>query len=211
MDTDERRRLREALRIAGAALDQAGVAFALAGGYAAWVHGAPESDHDVDFAILERDVDRAKDALAGTTLTVEQPVENWLFKAYNEDALVDVIFRVAGEDVTEELLGRAERFDVLGVNMPVLASTDVVSSKLLVLTEHRCDFSALLPVVRALREQIDWAAVAENTRENPYAVAFLFLLDRLGIATDEPPVHDVGAQESEPPAPRAPIPVVEAD
>ncbi|GAA1648790.1 hypothetical protein GCM10009790_32330 [Georgenia ruanii] len=212
MNKDERRQLREALRIAGAALDQADVPFALAGGYAAWVHGAPESDHDVDFAILEQDVDRAKEALAATTLDVEQPVENWLFKAYNAEALVDVIFRVAGEAVTPELLARAERVDVLGVSMPVLGSTDVVASKLLVLTEHRCDFSNLLPVVRALREQVDWPQVAARTAENPYAQAFLFLLGRLGIVGADPAVPSLGSHEAEPPDPRrGGIPVIEAE
>lgn len=210
MDKDERAQLREGLRIAGSALSAAEIPFALAGGYAAWVHGAPESDHDVDFAILEKDVERAKEALGNTALEVEQPVENWLFKAYHEGALVDVIFKVAGELVSAELLERAERFDVLGVNMPVLSATDVVASKLGVLTEHRCDFSALLPVVRALREQVDWAQVAQRNSDNPYAEAFLVLLDRLGIITGAPPVPDVGAREADPP-PRPEIPVVEAE
>ncbi|MFH5823968.1 hypothetical protein [Georgenia sp. AZ-5] len=212
MDKDERALLREGLRIAGAALHAADIPFALAGGYAAWVHGAPESDHDVDFAILEKDVDRAKEALAATSLDVEQPVENWLFKAYNSGALIDVIFRVAGADVTTELLDRAERFDVLGVNMPVLPSTEVVTGKLLVLTEHRCDYSTLLPVVRALREQVDWAKVSVRTAENPYAEAFLFLLGRLGIVTEGAPVFpDLAAREADTPEPRPGIPVIEAD
>ncbi|MFD1504620.1 nucleotidyltransferase [Georgenia yuyongxinii] len=210
MDKDERALLRDGLRIAGSALSAADIPFALAGGYAAWVHGAPESDHDVDFAILEKDVDRAKEALGSTALEVEQPVENWLFKAYNEGALVDVIFKVSGDHVTPELLERAERFDVLGVNMPVLPATDVVASKLGVLTEHRCDYSTLLPVVRALREQVDWLEVARQNLDNPYAEAFLFLLGRLGIIHGAAQMPDVGGRESDPP-PVPVIPVVEAE
>lgn len=210
MDDAERTALREGLRIAGAALAASEIPFALAGGYAAWVHGAPEPDHDVDFAILGQDVERAKEALGATDLDVEQPVEDWLFKAHYHGALVDVIFRVSGDPVTPALLERATTFDVLGVNMPVMAATDIVAYKVAVLTEHRSDFSALLPVVRALREQVDWPKVAARTADNPYAEAFLFLLARLGIITGHPPVPDVGAHESAPPEPAA-IPVVEAE
>jgi hypothetical protein len=32
-----------------------------------------------------------------------------------------------------------------------------------------------------VREQVDWARVAEQTKDNDFAVAALFLLDRLGI------------------------------
>ena len=33
----------------------AALPFALAGGYALWAHGAPESENDVDFVIAEED------------------------------------------------------------------------------------------------------------------------------------------------------------
>ena len=41
-------RLRGALKKSASALKADGVPFALAGGYALWVHGAPERTHDVD-------------------------------------------------------------------------------------------------------------------------------------------------------------------
>lgn len=57
----------------------------------------------------------------------------------------------------------------------------MLSSKLLVLDGHRCDFSELLPFARALREQIDWEQVREETKDSPYAEAFLVLIERLDI------------------------------
>lgn len=45
---------------------------------------------------------------------------------------------------------------------------------------------ALLPVARALREQVDWSAVREYVADNDFALAFLHLLDRLGIVTASP-------------------------
>ena len=63
----------------------------------------------------------------------------------------------------------------------MLAPTLVVTEKLLSLNEHHCDFAALLPAVRAVREQVDWNQVRAGTADNPFAAAFLFLTDRLDI------------------------------
>jgi isocitrate dehydrogenase kinase/phosphatase len=65
--------------------------------------------------------------------------------------------------------------------MPVLAATDIVVTKLMTLDEHYCDFSRMLPVARALREQVDWAEVARTVADNDFAVVFLELLDRLDV------------------------------
>ena len=59
--------------------------------------------------------------------------------------------------------------------------THVVTEKLLSLNEHHCDVAALLPAVRAVREQVDWNQVRADTADNPFAAAFLFLADRLDI------------------------------
>jgi hypothetical protein len=49
------------------------------------------------------------------------------------------------------------------------------------LDEHYCDFARLLPVARALREQVDWAEVGRQVAGNDFAVVFLDLLDRLDV------------------------------
>jgi hypothetical protein len=118
---------------------------------------------------------------------VEQPAENWLFKAFHHGQLVDVLFRMVGEPVTEELLARADQLEVLAVRMPVLAATDIVSAKMRVLGEHACDFGRLLAIVRALREQIDWDVIRRDVQGHPYAKAFLYLADELGITDVVPP------------------------
>ncbi len=65
--------------------------------------------------------------------------------------------------------------------MPVLSATDVIASKIKALTEHNCDYASVLPVARALREQVDWEQVRSEVGDNDFAVACLFLLDRLRI------------------------------
>lgn len=51
MSDEEQDSLREALKRTAVTLKEAGVPFALAGGYAAWVRGGAEPDHDVDFVV----------------------------------------------------------------------------------------------------------------------------------------------------------------
>ena len=172
---------REALKRVAVALKQAEIPFALGGGYAAWARGAPEPEHDVDFLIQEGDAETAKAALREAGLRLEQPPEDWLFKVYDGEAMVDVLFQSSGFDALTPLLDRAEDLSVLSVQMPVLTATDLLACKLNALDEHQCDFARLLPVARSVREQVDWASVRETTGHNDFAVAFLVLLDRLGV------------------------------
>lgn len=71
--------------------------------------------------------------------------------------------------------------EVLAVTMAVLPPTAVIIQKLLALNEHHCDFGAMLPAVRAVREQLDWPCIRSRTGHNDFAVAFLTLADRLGL------------------------------
>jgi hypothetical protein len=173
--------VRDLLKRTGVALKQAGVPFALCGGYAAWVRGAPEPDHDADFLVTAADAQRAAEALADAGLEVVEPAEDWLVKVVRREVFVDVLWRACGRPVETDLVGRAEVLPVLSVQMPVLAATDIVVTKLLALDEHYCDFSRLLPVARALREQVDWDGVRAQVEGNPFAVVFLDLLERLDV------------------------------
>ena len=174
--------LREALRRGAYALKAAGLDFALAGSYALWVHGAPEPVHDVDFVVAEPDADVAAKTLADAGFHVERTPEDWLFKAStDEGAVIDVLHAVNGVTVDADLVDGADRRDVLAIAMPVLSPTVVMTQKLKSLHEHHCNLGALLPVTRAVREQVDWSRVREATADNDFAAAFLFLADRLGI------------------------------
>jgi hypothetical protein len=174
--------LREALRRTASALKADGLDYALGGGYALWVHGAPEPLHDVDFVVAESDVESAAATLADAGFTVARPVEDWLFKAFLDGALVDVLHRINGVTVDKALIETADVHDVLGVAVPVLSPTVVLTQTLLSLTEHHCDFEPLLPRFRAVRERVDWERLRRDTAGNDFAVAFLVLADRLGIA-----------------------------
>ncbi len=173
--------LLETVKRAAVELKRAEIPFALCGGWAVYARGGPRSDHDADFAVVEQDVPRALDVLEAAGFRRGTAPEDWLAKVWDGGNLVDLIFRLSGEPVTPAAFERVEQLEVGSVLMPVLAATDLVVAKLLTYRDHYCDFATSLPMVRALREQVDWPAVRERTARSPYAEAFLLLADRLGL------------------------------
>ncbi|KUI26076.1 hypothetical protein AU195_13930 [Mycobacterium sp. IS-1496] len=174
--------LRDALRRSASALRAHGPDFALAGSYALWAYGGPEPVHDVDFVVAEEDAESAALTLEKAGFRIERTPEDWLFKAcVGDDFVIDVLHALNGTPVTAQDVAAAEELDVLAIRMRVLPPTHVVTEKLNSLNEHNCDFSALLPAVRAVRENVDWDMVRADTAENPFASTFLVLTDRLGI------------------------------
>lgn len=171
----------EAMKHAAAALRDAEIRFALAGGLAIWARGGPATDHDVDLLVKPEDAEQAQQALTKAGMRPERPPEDWLLKSYYEDTLVDLIFRPSGGAVTDELLDRAEEREVMAMRLPVSSIEDVLTTKLLALTELEPDYGSVLEVARTLREQIRWDEVRERTGDSPFAKAFFTLIEELGI------------------------------
>lgn len=176
----------ETLKKAATILRAAGIPFALAGGGAAYARGAAPPVHDVDFVILEKDADAAANAFAAAALAVERPPEGWLIKAFDGDAMIDLIYALAGEPVTWQLLDRSEELPVAAMPMPVLNATDLTLSWLRSFSEHHADFAGTLTCIRPMREQVDWDEVRESTQDSPFARAFLVLLEGLEILPEQP-------------------------
>jgi predicted nucleotidyltransferase len=173
--------LLDALKVVAATLRETKVPFALAGGLAAWAHGGPPTEHDIDLMIREADAEAALAALREAGLRVEAPPEGWLVKAWVDDVLIDLIFAPKGITVDDEFLERCEEISVAAVDMHVISLEDLLVGKLLALTEHNLDFGPPLEWARAIREQVDWRTVADRTFESPFARTFLAMLEELGI------------------------------
>lgn len=169
------------LKRAAAALREAEIPFVLAGGLAAWARGGPQTWHDIDLAVRPDDAEAALAALADAGMKTERPPEGWLFKAFDGDSMIDLIFRPVGIPVDDGMLERGEDMEVDAVPMLVMAADDIVVTKLRALTEHSLDYEGLLEVARSLREQTDWAAVRAVTSDLPFARAFFTMAEGLGI------------------------------
>jgi predicted nucleotidyltransferase len=178
--------IEHALKRAAAALRDAGVPFLLGGSLASWARGGPETRHDLDLMIRPTDVETALEALTEAGMRPERPPEDWLVKAWDGDTLVDLIYCPKGLPVNDDLIARGEELSVLGMEMRVMALEDVLATKLMALTEHSLRYESLLQIARALREQIDWAAVRARTESSPFARAFVTLAEGLDIVPAAP-------------------------
>jgi hypothetical protein len=172
----------EAMKAGAGVLQGSGIPFVLGGGLAAWARGGPKTEHDVDFLIRSEDAEAALAAFEHAGWKTERPPEGWLYKAWHENGgLVDLIFNPSGGPVTDEIIERAAVLEVMALRIPVFSLEEVLTSKLLALTEQEPDFGAVLELARALREQIDWETVRARTEASPFAKAFFTLVEALGI------------------------------
>jgi hypothetical protein len=183
-----------ALKKSAAALREAGIPFLLGGSLASWARGGPETRHDLDLVIKPEDAERALETLVAAGMRAEHPPEEWLVKAYDGDPLVDLIFWPKGMPVDDDLIARGEVMSVLGMEMRVMALEDVLVTKLMALDEHSLRYESLLPIARALREQVDWADVRARTLESVWARAFFVMLEGLGLLPEASP--STGGQEN---------------
>jgi hypothetical protein len=174
--------LTPSMKKAAAALREGEVSFALGGSLAVWARGGPEVSHDIDFIVRRSDAERALALLADGGFRTEKPPENWLYKAYDGDCLIDLIFEAPiGE--TSVFIGNADPKVVMGVEMPVMQIDDVLIMKLGAMTELYMDYSSLLQIARSTREQITWEHVRSQTKGSPFAEAFFVLCESLGISS----------------------------
>ncbi|WP_107484105.1 nucleotidyltransferase family protein [Streptomyces sp. NRRL B-24572] len=179
---DHTQAILETTKEVGAVLKASGRPFALVGSVAAYAHGIPvRLQHDADFALLREDAEVVVESLRERGVRIVDPPEDWLVKARAGGEEIDLIFSLAGRPVTSELLARAQTLPVDSVHMPVIAPTDLMTCRLLALSEHHCDFGPLLPMARGLRERIEWERVREETVGAPMAEAFLYLLELLDV------------------------------
>jgi hypothetical protein len=186
------------LKRAAAALRDADIEFAVGGGLAAWARGGPPTEHDIDLVVREADARPALDALAAAGMRTEVPPEGWLVKAWDDDVLVDVIFRPTALAIDDAFFARCEVLNVHAVPMQVMCVDDLMTTKLWALTEHHLDYAPVLEYARALREQIHWPTVRARTADSAFARAFFTLVEELGICRDaasasDPPVRAVPA------------------
>jgi Nucleotidyl transferase of unknown function (DUF2204) len=173
--------LLETLKKVAGLLRDAEVPFLLGGGLAVWARGGPETAHDIDLMLRRPDAERGRRVLDAAGLRTEEPPEGWLYKAFDGEVLVDLIFEPSGQPIEDSAFERAEELNVYAVPLQVMSLEDVFVTKLTALREHELDYESVVQMARPVREQVDWDEVRERTAESPYAQAFFTLVEELGI------------------------------
>src|SRR5947209_12053534 len=118
------------MKIAVAALRDADITFMLGGSMAAWARGGPEPDNDLDLMVKPEHAEAALEALAGVGMRTERPPEEWLYKAWHGDVMIDLIFSPSGLDLTDAAFARADTMQVMAVGMAVMALEDALVTML---------------------------------------------------------------------------------
>lgn len=118
------------------ALDEAKLPYLLIGGLASAILGRPRCSTDVDLLVRPADAPLALDALAREGFRTERTNPHWLFKAFQRDVLVDLLFNAKGVYVDEEMLRRSTRRAFRGVPVRVIAAEDLVVMKAVVHDEE---------------------------------------------------------------------------
>lgn len=173
--------IEDTFRKAVGALKDVEIPFLVAGSFASWARGGPQTRHDLDLMVRPEDAEAAVTALEQVGLRREDPPENWLIKAWDGEVLVDVIFHPRGVEIDDGAFQRGERMELLSMEVDVISLEDLLVSKLLVLDDHTLDLEPVLQIARAVREQVDWPQVRTRTASSPYATAFFTLLEQLGV------------------------------
>jgi predicted nucleotidyltransferase len=174
------------LRKAGAALERHRVPFLLGGSLAVWARGGPESCNDLDLMVREDDAEAALEVLENAGMRGERPPEGWLYKAWDREVLVDLIFAPKGLEIDDAAFERADDVSVFGLELRAMSLEDVLVTKLRAMHEHYLDYDPLLQMARAVRERIDWDRVRATTEDSPYARAFFTLVEGLGLVEAAP-------------------------
>ncbi|ELB88317.1 hypothetical protein R1X32_09075 (plasmid) [Rhodococcus opacus] len=137
-------------------LSVSGLRFAVAGDCAAYAHGGPPAEHDVDIFVTRDDVRRASDELVAAGMRRAGRHEDRLNKIHDGDRVVNLTFRRPDSaEVTDLLLDRASPMRIGTTTAAVIGTTDLLIDRLRDLGTRRCDFVPTLQIARALREPVD--------------------------------------------------------
>ncbi|MGZ3696190.1 MAG: nucleotidyltransferase, partial [Bdellovibrionota bacterium] len=157
------------------ALEEAKIPFALIGGVAASGLGRPRSTHDIDIFVSPEDAESALQALGAKGFRVERTDVEWLFKAFKDDILVDIVFRSKGDIYFDEEMHRNRKLvEYHGRKVPLVSPEDLIIIKCAVHYEggphHWHDALAILS-----HATIDWNYLLKRARRAPRRLLSLLL------------------------------------
>jgi len=166
----------EVLAAAIAALQDAEVPHVVVGGLVTAAFSRPRTTDDIDIFVQPEHAGAALDALDRAGFETERTDPMWLYKAWSEGVLVDVIFRSSGDIyLDEEMLARATWQDCRGTSTRMISAEDLLVIKAVTTTERGSHhwYDALGVIGRT---PLDWEYVIRRARQaGPRRVLSLLL------------------------------------
>ncbi|MFP5385518.1 MAG: nucleotidyltransferase [Bacteriovoracia bacterium] len=156
-------------------LEESGIPYALIGGVATKSLGRPRITHDIDLFVRPDDADKTLDVLEAKGFTTQKRDPFWLFKAWKENILVDIIFKSSGDIYfDEDVQAHVRRMPYLGRFVNSISPEDFLVIKCAAHQEHNPHhWHDALAVLK--QGNLDWEYLFRRAKNAPRRVLSLLI------------------------------------
>jgi predicted nucleotidyltransferase len=156
-------------------MEESQIPYALIGGFAVKSLGRPRITHDIDFFVRPDDAERTLQVLEAKGFTSQKRDPFWLFKAWKENILVDVIFKSSGDIYfDEEVQAHVRRTLFLGKYLNAISPEDFLVIKAAAHQEHNPHhWHDALAVLK--QGNLDWDYLLRRAKHAPRRVLALLI------------------------------------
>lgn len=188
LDPVHHRAVVAALQQAVVAATEGDIPYVATGSLASNAWGRPLPVEDIDIVVSPRDARRYLETLDKAGFDTEETFPQWLYKASNGEATIDVIFEMQGAMyLDDEMLDRSSTISMDGVEARVIGPEDFIVSQAMSAREDTPDYwyNGLGVIARTA---LDWDYLAARAGRGPRRVLSLLLYAQ---ADDLPVPQDV--------------------
>jgi predicted nucleotidyltransferase len=156
-------------------VEQSGIPYALIGGVAVKSLGRPRVTHDIDLFVKPDDAERVLEVLEKEGFTSQKRDPFWLFKAWKDNILVDVIFKSSGDIYfDEEVQSHVRRTNYLGKCINSISPEDFLVIKAAAHQEHNPHhWHDALAVLK--QGNLDWEYLLKRAKHAPRRILSLLI------------------------------------
>lgn len=164
------------LRDAAQLFEQRGLDYLVMGGLGFSSLGQPRWTHDIDFFLRPDQAKAALSVLAEHGFRTDETDPWWLYKAFRDDVMVDLIFRSAGDIyLDEEMLARSSLREIGGAEVRVISPEDLIVIKAVATSEATpYHFYDALGLISAC--ELDWDYLVARARHRGLRRLFSLLV-----------------------------------
>jgi predicted nucleotidyltransferase len=174
-----------------AALREAGIQFLLIGGVGSCVFGRDRGTRDIDVFVRPESAENVLSALEARGFRTKKEYEHWLYKAWKDDVLVDVIFRSSRDILLDqEMLDRARMVTFRGREVPVAPPEDLIVMKAVAASEDtpRYWYDAIAMIAQT---ELDWDYLVARARQRGARriLSLLLFADSVDLVVPPEPIE----------------------
>jgi len=184
------------------AIEEAQIPYALIGGVAVKEMGRPRVTHDIDIFVPPDYAEKTLEILQNKNFSIERRDPHWLYKAWSDEILVDIIFKCSGDIYfDEEIRSHVRRINYYDRYINAISPEDFIVIKAAAHQEHNPHHwhDALAVLTRG---ELDWDYLLRRSRYAPRRMLALLIygqsndiavpngvIQKLYRTLYEPPAH----------------------